>query len=300
MWPGLVGEDRLDRFHRCEGRVVLVIDGDAVEQCPVEHPSLGWFGLGVDLADVGQESEDRVEADLRVVVGRFQGVESAGDRLEARTDAVLFGLEQVEWYRVGVVGLEEFDLLGFELHLLSGEQLLLVAGRVGEGVEYLPEQGLDLRRLIFRDGDLLVLGLDGLLDAVHEDGGALAGVALELSSGAGEVVVGSALMVPRSLEHESLPAPAVDGAFEVVVVLLGLVADDVVLPQDRLHLIERLGRDEWVVRAGVGHVAKGDDALVVGVDESRWTEVRPSRGAWGTAHLRTLAPRVALSRVWSK
>ncbi|WP_396290620.1 hypothetical protein [Curtobacterium sp. KT1] len=242
VWPGVAGKDRRDGLLRFESGLVLVIDGDAVEQCPVEHPSLGRCGLRVDLADVGEEPEDRVEPNARFVVGRLQGVKSAGDGLEARADAVLLGLQQVERDRIGVVGLEELDLFGFELRLLPGEQLLFVAGRLGEGVEHLPEHGLDLRRLLLGDGDLLVLVLDRVLNAVNEDGGALAGGALEPATGAGEVVVGDALVVAWPLEHELLPAPAVDGAFEVVVVLLGLVADDVVLPQDRLHLIECLRR----------------------------------------------------------
>nr|WP_254668895.1 hypothetical protein [Brevibacterium sp. CS2] len=187
--------------------------------------------------------------------------------MQARADAVLFGLEQVEGDRVGVVGLEELDLFGFELGLLPGEELLLIAGGFGEGVEHLPEHALDLRGLAGTEGDVLVAGLDGLLDAVGEDGGALAVVALEPTAGAGEVVVGDALVVAGPLEHEPFPAGAVDRAFEVVVVLLGLVADDVVLSQDRLHLLERLRRHERIVRAGVGDVAEGDDALVVGVGE---------------------------------
>ncbi|MCT1691337.1 hypothetical protein M3B11_10320 [Brevibacterium sp. p3-SID960] len=100
-----------------------------------------------------------------------------------------------------------------------------------------------------------------------EDGGALAVVALEPAAGAGEVVVGDALVVAGTLEYEPVPAGAVERAFEVVVVLLGLVADDVILPQDGLHLLERLRRDERVMCAGVGHVTEGDDALVVGVRE---------------------------------
>ncbi|MEX3564801.1 hypothetical protein VVR48_00930 [Micrococcus endophyticus] len=277
VWAGTGGQDGLDRFGRLEGGVVLVIDGDAVEQCPVEHPPLGGFGLGVDVADVGEESEDRVEPDLGFVVGRLQCVEPSGDRLQAGADAVLFGLEEVEGDRVGVVGLEELDLFGFELRLLPGEELLLVAGGFGEGVEHLPEHALDLRGLVGAEGDVLVAVLDGLLDAVGEDGGALAVVALEPAAGAGEVVVGDALVVAGPLEHEPFPAGAVDRPFEVVVVLLGLVADDVVLLEDGLHLLERLRRHERIVRAGVGDVSEGDDALVVGVGEDL---VQPGRGDW--------------------
>ncbi|MFV4913223.1 hypothetical protein PFZ49_06600 [Microbacterium lacticum] len=267
VWPGVDVEDRLDRFLRLERGRVLIIDGDAVEQGPVEHPPLGGLGLGVDLVDVGQEVEDRVESDLGLVEGRLQGVEPAGDRLEARTDAVLLGLEQVDRDRVGVVGLEELDLFGFELRPLPGEELLLITRGLREGVEHLTQHSLDLRRLILGDRGVPVAVLDAPLDAMDEDGGALTVVALEPSAGACEVVVGDALVVAGSFEHEPLPARAVDGAFEVVVVLLGLVADDVVLPQDRLHLVERLRRDERIVRAGIGDIAEGHDALVVGVRE---------------------------------
>nr|WP_052168660.1 hypothetical protein [Actinoalloteichus spitiensis] len=250
-----------------EGGAVLVIDGDAVEQRPGEHPPLGRFGLGVDVADVGEEPEDRVESNLGLVVGRLQRVEPTGDRLKAGADAVLLCLEQVDGDRIGVVGLEELDLFGFEFGLLPGQQLLLVAGGLGEGVEHLLEHVLDLRGLVGTDRQGPVAVLDGLLDAVGEDGGALAVVALEPAAGAGEVVVGDALVVAGPLEHEPFPAGAVDRAFEVVVVLLWLVADDVVLLEDRLHLLERLWRHERIVRAGVGDLAEGDDSLVVGVGE---------------------------------
>ena len=74
-------------------------------------------------------------------------------------------------------------------------------------------------------------------------------------------------MVAGLFEHESAAAGAIDRAFEVVVVLLRLVADDVVLLQDRLHRVEGLRGDQRLVRARVGHAAIGDDALVVRVGE---------------------------------
>ncbi|MFI8597048.1 hypothetical protein ACIGDM_07020 [Rothia koreensis] len=128
VWPGDGVEDRRDRLGWFEGGLVVVIDGDAVEQCPVEHPPFGGFGLRVHITDVGEEAEDRVEPDLRVVVGRCEGVEPAGDGVEARADAVLFGFEQVDGDRVGVVGLEELDLFGFKLDLLSFEEGPFIAG----------------------------------------------------------------------------------------------------------------------------------------------------------------------------
>nr|WP_232284014.1 hypothetical protein [Saccharomonospora glauca] len=192
-------------------------------------------------------------------------------------DAVLLGLEQVERDRVGVVGLEELDLLGFELRLLRGEAGALVAGGCGQGVEHLPEHGLDAVCVVVADPDMLVGGLDPVLDAVCEERAALAGVLLVAAAGAGEVVVEHTLVVAGPLEREPLTAGTVDRAFEVVIVLLGLVANDVVLPQDGLHLLERLGGDQRLVRALVGDAAEGDDALVIGVRQHLVQQLRGDR-----------------------
>ena len=48
--------------------------------------------------------------------------------MQAGADAVLLGLEQVDGARVDVVGLQELDLLGFELGLLHDETGAFVAG----------------------------------------------------------------------------------------------------------------------------------------------------------------------------
>jgi hypothetical protein len=40
VWPGAGRQDRLDGLGWFEGGLVLVIDDDAVEQGPVEHPPL--------------------------------------------------------------------------------------------------------------------------------------------------------------------------------------------------------------------------------------------------------------------
>lgn len=48
--------------------------------------------------------------------------------MEAGADAVLLGLEQVDGDRVGVVGLEQLDLFGFELGLLRAQGGSFVGG----------------------------------------------------------------------------------------------------------------------------------------------------------------------------
>nr|WP_246829134.1 MULTISPECIES: hypothetical protein [Kocuria] len=274
---GIAGEDRGDGLLGCDGRGVVVFEGDAVEQGLVEHPSFGWFGLGVEVSEVGEDGQDRVESDLGFVVGCRQFVEPGGDGVQAGADAVLLGLEQVDGDRVGVVSLQELDLFGFELGLLGGEAGAFVAGRCGKGVEHLPQDVFDPGCVVVGDADALVGGFDPVFDVAGQERGAAAIVLLEPASGAGEVVVGDALVVAGAFEHEPFPAGAVDRAFEVVVVLLRLVADQVVLSQDCLHLLERLRGHERLMCAGVGDVSEGDDALVVRVGEDLVQQFRRDR-----------------------
>lgn len=70
-----------------------------------------------------------------VVVGG-EGVEFFGDGGEFAGDAGLFGFEQVEGDGPGVVGLEEFGLLGFECALLAGEVLGVLVGGGVKSVEF--------------------------------------------------------------------------------------------------------------------------------------------------------------------
>ncbi|HOA26371.1 MAG TPA: hypothetical protein PKG51_02535 [Arachnia sp.] len=65
---GVGAQDRGDGLHGLGGDVFGVIDGDLGEQCPVEHPAFGGFGFGVEVSQVGEDVEDRVESDLRVGV----------------------------------------------------------------------------------------------------------------------------------------------------------------------------------------------------------------------------------------
>lgn len=72
--------------------------------------------------------------------------------------------------------MEELDLFGFELGLLTAEQVPFVAGRRGESVEHLAEHGSDLCCFVLGDGDVLVSGFDALRDAVDRSrrGGSIA------------------------------------------------------------------------------------------------------------------------------
>lgn len=173
------------------------------------------------------------------------------------------------------MGLEELDLVVFEHRLLGWEQLLLVVRGLGAGVEDLPKHALDSGCFVFIDGGIPEAGLDALSDATGEDGGALAVVAFEPASGAGEVVVGDVMVVAGPIEQEPLPARLVDRACKVVIEPLWFIADNMVRPQDRLHPIGRLPDRERIVRSGVGDRTKRHDALVEGIGQDL---VQPGRG----------------------
>nr|WP_010614272.1 hypothetical protein [Actinomyces oris] len=137
-------------------------------------------------------------------------------------------LEEVEWDRVGVVGLDELEAFGFEL------------------VEYVVEDLPDVLSLGWAEGFALVGVFDLGFGAFGEDRGASAVGGLAASSGAGEVLVAVPGLVAGVFDHELGSAGAVQGAFEVVVVLLGSFATGVVGvevgsdPQPRLRVDEGL------------------------------------------------------------
>ncbi|MFT4082104.1 MAG: hypothetical protein QM638_05930 [Nocardioides sp.] len=267
---GLVG-DRGDGF--------VVLDDDLGEQGTVEHAAFSGIAFGVEVVEVGQDREDLIEPGARLAVGGGQAVEPGGDRFETGADAVLLGLEQVEWDRVGVVGLDELESFGFELVALASEDgSLIVAG----GFEVV-ENGVQDRADVFclGGGEAVgaVVAFDAFLDAVGVDGGAGAAV-LAASAGAGEVFVAVAVLVAGPFDHELGPAGAVQVAFEVVVVLLWAFPDGVLGVQDGLYAQPGLGVHQRLVGAVVGDAAERDGAVVVGVGEHFVQRGRGQRFGW--------------------
>lgn len=100
-----VGEDGGRGFGGDERDVLVFVNDDALEEGAVEHAAFSGFASGVEIAEVGQDAEELIEPVVGLAVGGREAVESVGDRVQAGADAVLFGLEQVERDRIGVVGL---------------------------------------------------------------------------------------------------------------------------------------------------------------------------------------------------
>ncbi|MEV8496469.1 hypothetical protein AB0315_07470 [Micrococcus luteus] len=119
-----VGKDAGGGLVGCVGGVFFIVDGDTGEQGAVKDASFGWFALVVEVVEVDQEFGELVQAWSGVGVGEV--VEPGGDLVEAGADAVLLALEDVEWDRVGVVGLDEFEVFGFELVALGSQELAFV------------------------------------------------------------------------------------------------------------------------------------------------------------------------------
>ncbi|WP_425304150.1 transposase [Brevibacterium ravenspurgense] len=155
-----VGEDFRGGLLGCVGGVLFVVDGDAGEQGAVEGASFGWFALAVEVVEVDQEIGELVQACSGLGVGVGEVVESGGDLVEAGADAVLFAFEEVEWYRVGVVGLDEFEAFGFELVALGGQELAFVLAGSFELIEHVVEDLSDVLRLGVAEGVALVGAFD--------------------------------------------------------------------------------------------------------------------------------------------
>lgn len=97
----LLSEDRGCRFGWHERDVFVLIDDNPLEQCAVEDAAFSRFAPAVEVAEIGEDTDDLIESLVSVVVGGRETVEAVGDRVEAGADAVLFGLEQIERDGVG-------------------------------------------------------------------------------------------------------------------------------------------------------------------------------------------------------
>lgn len=158
-------------------------------------------------------------------------------------------LEEVEWDRVGVVGLDELEAFGFELVALGSQELAFVLSGSFELVEHVVEDLPDVLSLGWAEGVALVGAFDLGFGAFGKDRGASAVGGLAASSGAGEVLVAVPGLVAGAFDHELGSAGAVQGAFEVVVVLLGSFAAGVVGVEVGLDAQPGFGVDEGLVGA---------------------------------------------------
>src|SRR5699024_269882 len=150
-------------------------------------------------------------------------------------DAVLFGLEQVQWHGSSVVGLEQFGALVVEA-VAFGD--LCLAFGLGGGEEPVELAGDQLAQRGDDVGGYLhaaVVVLDRGLHVGHEHGLAVAVGALGVSAGADEVGVDHSAAAASVGENQPGAAGAAEhGAFEVVLVGLGLLSGGLVGGEDRL------------------------------------------------------------------
>ncbi|AYY14193.1 hypothetical protein EF847_17300 [Actinobacteria bacterium YIM 96077] len=78
-------------FGRVECDLFVLVDDDLLERGAVEDAAFGGSALAVELAEVGEDVDDLVEAGPGVAVGSGEVVGPAGDGVEVGPDAVLLG-----------------------------------------------------------------------------------------------------------------------------------------------------------------------------------------------------------------
>ena len=223
--------------------------------------------MGVEAVAVFEEGEGFFEAVFEVFAVGGQGGEFSAYLVEFAGEAGLLGFEQVEGDGVGVVGFEEFGLLGFEFAGLGGEFLGVGVLAGVDVVEFEAEVFLDGVSVFGGDVDVVVEVGDASVDFVDEDGFEGAFGAVALAVGADEVWVDLAVSGFGVVDDEPAAAlAAADGGFEVVVVdaLAFAVA---VLVEDGLDALPGGVVDEGLMFAGVLDALVGDDTAVIGVAE---------------------------------
>lgn len=119
--PGL-GNRHADGIRGDVVNVVFVVEDDLAEEGSVEDAAFSRFAPGVDVAEVGEDVGELVEAFAGVLVAGGEILQPVFDGIEVGADAVLLRLEEVERDGVGVVGLDELESLGVELLLLREEE----------------------------------------------------------------------------------------------------------------------------------------------------------------------------------
>ncbi|GAB3741216.1 hypothetical protein [Microlunatus parietis] len=75
-------ENRGDGFGWGDGDVLLIVDDNPAEECPVEHAAFGWSTLSVEVGEVVEQVEDGIEAVAGAVVGGAECFESTGGSLQ--------------------------------------------------------------------------------------------------------------------------------------------------------------------------------------------------------------------------
>lgn len=249
--------------------VVVWVDEDFGEEDGVEEfLEAGWsVWVGVEVVAVFEEGEGFGEVLFDAFAVGGEGGEFSGDVIEFAGEAGLFGFEEVEGDGVGVVGFEEFGLLGFEFAGLGGEFLGVGVLAGVDVVEFEAEVFLDGAPVFGGDVDVVVEVGDASVDFVNEDSFEGAFGAVTLAVGADEVWVNLAVSGFGVVDDEPAAAlAAADGGFEVVVVdaLAFAVA---VLVEDGLDALPGGVVDEGLVFARVLDALVSDNAAVVGVAE---------------------------------
>ena len=249
------------------GVVVSWVDEDVGEEDGVEEFLEAGRGVrvGVEAVAVLKEGEGFFEAVVDCLAVGGQGGEFSAGVVEFAGEAGLLGFEQVEGDGLGVVGLQECGLSGFECAGVGGEGAGVGALAGVEAVEFAAQACVDGAPLVGGDADVMVEVGDGVVDVVDEDGFEGALLAVALAVGTDEIGVDVAVSGFGVVDDEPAAAlAAADGGFQVVVVdaLAFAVA---VLAEDGLDALPSGLVDEGLVRARVVDALVGDDAAVIGV-----------------------------------
>ena len=247
--------------------VVGWVDEDVGEEDGVEEFLEAGRGVrvGVEAVAVFKEGEGFGEVLFEVFAVGGVGGEFSGDVVEFAGEAGLFGFEQVEGDGVGVVGLEECGLLGFEFAGLGGEFLDVGMLAGVEAVEFNAEVFLDGAPLVGGDADVAVEIGYASVDVVDEDGFKRAFGAVALAVGTDEIGVDVAVSGFGVMDDEPAAAlAAADGGFQMVV-MDALAFAVAVLAEDGLDALPSGLVDEGLVRARVVDSLVGHDAAVIRV-----------------------------------
>ncbi|MCI1676406.1 MAG: hypothetical protein LKI28_09055 [Ancrocorticia sp.] len=101
--------------------VVVLINVDRFEQRLVAQTPVRVVSVGIDVSDIGQQQQRVIQIGPGIGVLAGVGPDPKVDGLQRCGDPVLLPLEQLQWDRIRIAGLEEFGLLPLQFDTARGK-----------------------------------------------------------------------------------------------------------------------------------------------------------------------------------
>ncbi|MEK0226168.1 hypothetical protein WM016_07500 [Bifidobacterium mongoliense] len=260
--------ENVEGFAEATFNVVVLLHVELVKERLVGDAAQRIVKAHIQLVTVPDQCQTVIQMGLGLVVLHVPGLDLRVEERETSTDTLLLGLKQVDGDRSRVVGLQELATLSEQIGPFSLVGVPFPTGNVVQLVELGHDQLTQRADGAFGYLDGTVILLDGRLNVGHVHGVPFTVGALGMPAGTQEIGVDDALAAARVRQDKpGTTLPAVDAAFQVVVVGLGLLPRYLVRVEHGLDPVPDFFGHQRLVQALVGRAPERDLSPVIGVGQ---------------------------------